>query len=226
MKGVIFDFNGSLFLDNDKHIKAWSRISQEIRGIPLSEKELHEHTNGVPNNMAIRYLNHDVPNPEMEEHYSQLKEQYYREYCKEDTENFHLIAGAEELFDELTRREIPFTIASASIKPNIDFFIENFHLDNWIDPADIVYDDGTYENKQEMFIKAAEILGLPLSEITVIEDSLSGIRSAIKTGVTDIRVINSGNVRPMVESLPEVHQICDDMTEIDVGESFETAKTA
>lgn len=226
MEGVIFDFNGSLFLDNDKHMKAWAKISQEIRGIPLSEEELHQHTNGVPNNMAIRYLNNNVPDPEMEERNSQLKEQYYREYCKADTENFHLIKGAEELFDELKKRGIPFTIASASIKPNIDFFIENFHLDNWIDPVDIVYDDGTYENKQEMFRKAADILGLPLSEITVIEDSISGIRSAIKTGVKDIRVINSGNVRDQVESLPEVRQICDDVSEIVIDEPLDPATTA
>ena len=30
-KGVIFDFNGTLFFDNPKHILAWSKISQDIR---------------------------------------------------------------------------------------------------------------------------------------------------------------------------------------------------
>lgn len=31
MKGVIFDFNGTLFLDNDKHVLAWNRISRQLR---------------------------------------------------------------------------------------------------------------------------------------------------------------------------------------------------
>ena len=26
-QGIIFDFNGTLFFDNDKHVKAWNEIS-------------------------------------------------------------------------------------------------------------------------------------------------------------------------------------------------------
>lgn len=217
MEGVIFDFNGSLFLDNDKHIKAWGKIAEELRGVPISETELHEHMNGVPNIMAIRYLNGGIPNPELEKEYSFKKEEYYRQFCKEDTGNFHLIHGAEELFDTLKEKNIPFTIASASIKPNIDFFVESFHLDKWIKPEDIVYDDGTYANKIAMFKKAAEILNLPLEKLTVIEDSLSGIHSAAKAGVNDIRVINSGNIKNAVKDMPQVRQICDDMSEIEIN---------
>lgn len=85
MKSVIFDFNGTLFLDNDKHVKAWSKISQELRGKPITEEELHEKMNGVNNVRIIRYLNGGVEDPELEQEYSLLKEQYYREFCKEDT---------------------------------------------------------------------------------------------------------------------------------------------
>ena len=57
MKGVIFDFNGTLFLDNDKHVLAWNRISQELRNTDITEEELHEKMNGRPNKLIIRYLN-------------------------------------------------------------------------------------------------------------------------------------------------------------------------
>ena len=39
-KGVIFDFNGTLFFDNPKHILAWSKISQDIRHHGIDEEEL------------------------------------------------------------------------------------------------------------------------------------------------------------------------------------------
>ena len=52
-KGVIFDFNGTLFFDNPKHILAWSKISQDIRHHGIDEEELHEHINGVPNNKVV-----------------------------------------------------------------------------------------------------------------------------------------------------------------------------
>ena len=55
-KGVIFDFNGTLFFDNPKHILAWSKISQDIRHHGIEEEELHEHINGVPNNKVVEYM--------------------------------------------------------------------------------------------------------------------------------------------------------------------------
>ena len=38
-KAVIFDFNGTLFFDNDKHVKAWNEISKLIRGRDISLEE-------------------------------------------------------------------------------------------------------------------------------------------------------------------------------------------
>ena len=213
LNGIIFDFNGTLFLDNDKHVKAWSKIAQEIRGKAITE-ELHTHMNGMPNKMIVRYLNGGQENAKLEDHYSVLKEQYYRDFCRQDVDNFHLIAGAEALFNALQAKQIPFTIASASIKDNIDFFVESFHLDQWIKPEHIVYDDGTYENKIAMIHKAAHILGLPEEKITVIEDSKSGISSAIQAGIKDIRLLDSAHLADQVKDIPEIHQVVMTMDKI------------
>lgn len=214
LNGIIFDFNGTLFLDNDKHVKAWSKIAQEIRGKAITEEELHTHMNGMPNKMIVRYLNGGQENAKLEDHYSVLKEQYYRDVCRQDVDNFHLIAGAEALFNELQAKQIPFTIASASIKDNIDFFVESFQLDQWIKPEHIVYDDGTYENKIAMIHKAAHILGLPEEKITVIEDSKSGISSAIQAGIKDIRLLDSAHLADQVKDIPEIHQVVMTMDKI------------
>ena len=40
IKGVIFDFNGTLFFDNDKHVKAWGAISRLLRNKDITDKEL------------------------------------------------------------------------------------------------------------------------------------------------------------------------------------------
>ena len=63
------------------------------------------------------------------DYYSKLKEKYYRQFCKEDQATFHLVEGSYDYFKQLKEQKIPFTIASASIKENIDFFVESFHLD-------------------------------------------------------------------------------------------------
>ncbi len=213
-KGVIFDFNGTLFFDNPKHILAWSKISMEIRGHGISEQELHEHINGVPNNKVVEYLFNGNCTLEDMEKYSELKEQYYRDFCKADEKTFHLVAGASNYFNTLKEKKIPFTIASASIKPNIDFFVESFHLDQWMDPNTIVYDDGTYENKIEMFNKAAEILGIEVSDSLIIEDSISGIESAFKAGCRNIIVMDSANKKEIYEKLPGVIKVIDSFEEL------------
>lgn len=214
MHGVIFDFNGTLFLDNDKHIMAWNKISQSIRGRGITEEELHTKMNGVNNKYIIRYLNGGKPDKKLENAYSSLKEQYYREFCKADSKNFHLIAGAKELFNELKKRGVPFTIASASIKDNIDFFVESFHLDRWIDPKTIVYDNGQYKDKEAMFLQAAKNIDVPTEKICVIEDSLAGVNASVKAGVQDIRIIDSGHIADQVKDLEQVKQICETMEEI------------
>lgn len=213
-KALIFDFNGTLFLDNDKHIQAWSEISNLLRGKPISEEELYQHCNGRPNHMIIRYLNGGKQDPNLETKYSLKKEEIYRVLCQKDKKNFHLIQGAPELFEYLKAKKIPFTIASASIKENIDFFVESFGLDRWIRPETICYDDGSYPSKREMLQKACQILGVKPSEVTILEDSLSGIQAAQAIGIQDIRVIDSAKHGDEFSKLENVHQIAQNMEEI------------
>jgi len=195
VQSVIFDFNGTLFFDNDKHVKAWGKVSQELRGRPVSTDELLNRLNGVPNKEIIAYFMGGEATPEQVETYSSRKEAYYREFCRQDEGSFHLVAGATELFDELTRLGIPFTIASASIKANIDFFVESFGLDRWIDPDLIVYDDGTVSNKVAMFQKAAALLGATMEGSLVFEDSPSGLRNAVQTGCSRVVLVGPESQR-------------------------------
>lgn len=204
---VVFDFNGTLFFDDDKHVAAWNQISKEIRGIGITPQELHENINGVPNQQTITFLSGGTYTQEQIDFYSQKKEAVYREKCMEDTENFHLVDGAEEYFDYLKSKNIPFTIATASIKPNVDFFIESFHLDRWIPRDHFVYDDGTYENKVAMFQDACRILGSDPNHCLVFEDSGSGIRNAYEAGCSNIIIMAGQKDFAEFEGKPGVQKI-------------------
>ena len=90
-QGIIFDFNGTLFFDNDKHVKAWNEISKILRGKEITLEELHTKLNGTPNIQNILYFTDGKATKEELEKYSQKKEEYYRQFCKEDTENIDLL---------------------------------------------------------------------------------------------------------------------------------------
>ena len=215
IKGVIFDFNGTLFFDSPKHVLAWGRMSEELRGHGISVEEMQSHFYGVPNNRAIEYmLQKECDEAELNK-YSELKEAYYRDFCRKDKEMLHLVAGAHEFFDALVEKNIPFTIASASIKPNIDFFVESFELEKWFDLEKIVYDDGSYANKQKMFEHAAEVIGVPIEDCLILEDSDSGIRDAYAVGCRNIIVVDSMGIAAKHEGKPGVVKIVKDLTELD-----------
>ncbi len=219
MKGVIFDFNGTLFLDHDKHVKAWNQISQLLRHCPITKEELFTKFNGVPNDVIIsEMLAGEGTKPQIQK-YSALKEEYYRAYCQKDPASFHLTSGAYDYFQSLQKRHIPFTIASASIKENIDFFISSFHLDDYFDISKIVYDDGTYQNKVAMFIKAAHNIGVDISDCLIYEDSISGIQSAYEAGCHEIIVIDTAGQKDTYQKLPGVVRVISDLTEVSYGKS-------
>ena len=215
IKGVIFDFNGTLFFDSPKHVLAWGRMSEELRGHGISVEEMQSHFYGVPNNRAIEYMLQKDCDEEELNRYSELKEAYYRDFCRQDKEMLHLVDGAHEFFDALVEKKIPFTIASASIKPNIDFFVESFELEKWFDPEKIVYDDGSYANKQKMFEHAAEVIGVPIEDCLILEDSDSGIRDAYAVGCRNIVVVDSMGVAGKHEGKPGVIRIVKDLVGLD-----------
>lgn len=179
-KGVIFDFNGTLFYDTPFHNIAWQRVTKEITGKDLNE-ELRVRMHGK-NNKEILYC----IQPDMKEtdniYYSKYKEKVYRDICLENPDKLHLMSGAVECFDYLKDNGIPFTIASASIKDNIDFFIKIFELDKWFDVNKIIYDDGSHVNKISMFNDAVKILHVNIEECIIFEDSKTGIEFAKEVG--------------------------------------------
>ena len=105
-QGIIFDFNGTLFFDNDKHVKAWNEISKILRGKEITLKELHTKLNGTPNIQNILYFTDGKATKEDQKKYSQKKEEYYRKFCKEDKDSFHLVDGVCEFFDYLKEKGI------------------------------------------------------------------------------------------------------------------------
>lgn len=172
-KGVIFDFNGTLFYDTPFHNTAWQRMVKELTNTDLDD-DLRVKMHGKNNRDILHCINKNISDEDIIS-YSKRKEAIYRDICLENPDKLHLVNGAIELFNYLKEHNIPFTIASASIKENIDFFVKTFNLNRWFDLNKIVYDDGSHNNKISMFNKAAKLIDVDINECIIFEDSKSGI---------------------------------------------------
>ena len=79
LKGVIFDFNGTLFLDAEKHNIAWKAYSKELRGSELTDEELDVHVHERTNKAILEYILNKKFNDDSWVEFSDKKEKVYRD---------------------------------------------------------------------------------------------------------------------------------------------------
>ena len=214
-KGIIFDFNGTLFWDSEKHLEAWREFSKRVRPYPFTDDEMRQYMFGRTNEDILAYLIGKRPSPELVKKLAQEKEAVYRQMCRDDAENTHLAPFAEEFLDYLTENNIPRTIATMSDKNNVDFYIEEFNLTKWFDISKIVYDDGNIKGKPapDIYLKAAANLGLAPEECVVVEDALSGIESAKNAKIGKIIAIASMEPVSFYKNIPAVSEVITDFSD-------------
>ena len=216
-KGIIFDFNGTLLFDSEKHYQAWRVYSKQLRGYSFTDDEMRKYMFGRTNEDIIAYAIGKRPDPEMCVNLAKEKEAVYRDMCRNDRENFKLAPYAEEFLDYLCEKNIPHTIATMSEKDNVDFYIEEFKLEKWFDLDKIVYSNGKIPGKPapDIYQIAAKNIGLPPEDCIVVEDAISGIDSAAAAGIGKIIAIASVESVELYERQPAVSQIIRNFREID-----------
>jgi beta-phosphoglucomutase-like phosphatase (HAD superfamily) len=215
--GIIFDFNGVLWWDRSIQEQAWQKFAEGRFGISLSDEAMRIEVHGRNNQHTLQFLaGRDLAEDEVRQ-LGQQKERLYRDLCLTLGEKFILSPGAEDLLAELAVHGIPRTIATASGKENLDFFREHLELDKWFDHSIIVYDDGSRPGKPapEIYLLAANRLRLKPADCIVVEDSLSGIKSAHSAGIGHIVVISSDERIEKNSKLDGVDQVIGHLGDLD-----------
>ena len=180
VKGLLFDFNGTLFFDSKMHINIFQQyFAEKGKNSPTTEyivKNIFGRSN------AQIYAAHFAKdeNDNAWESFAEEKEGRYRQYCIDHPEETKYTDGVIEMLDYLKENNIPYAIATGSGWDNVEFYIERMGLDKWFDESNMVYADGTYSGKPapDIWLLAAKKLGLEASECAVFEDGTSGIMAA------------------------------------------------
>lgn len=217
MKGIIFDFNGTLYWDSQLHYDAWREYSKLLRGVEFTDEEMRNKMFGHTNEDIIEYAIGKKPTKEMVEKYGKEKEALYRKRCILDPENFKLAPGAVEFLNFLKENNIPRTIATMSEWDNVEFYIKEFHLENWFDLDKIVYSDGTIPGKPapDIFKIAAQKINLVPKDCVVVEDAIAGIKSAKSAGIGKIIAIASLEPVEFYQKIEGVENIIKNFDEFD-----------
>ena len=217
MRGIIFDFNGTLFWDSQLHLDAWREFSAKLRGKPFSDEEMLKYMFGRTNEDIIAYAIGKKPDKELVEKLAEEKEAYYRNMCLKKPEEFKLAPHAEDFLNYLKENNIPMTIATMSEWCNVEFYIKEFKLARWFDLDKIVYSNGKIPGKPapDIYEIAAKNLDLAPQDCIVIEDALSGMEAARLANIGKIIAIASREPKEFYKNVPGVSQIITDFNQID-----------
>ena len=180
IKGLLFDFNGTLFFDSKMHINIFQEYFAENGKEPPTPEYVVKNIFGKSN--AHIYAAHFAKdeNDTNWESFAEEKEGRYRQFCLDHPEQMKYTDGVPEMFDYLKENNIPFAIATGAGIDNVEFYMEHMGLGKWFSLDRIVYSDGTYPGKPapDIWQLAAKTLGLDASECAVFEDGTSGIVAA------------------------------------------------
>lgn len=215
--GVIFDFNGTMFFDSGKHVKAWVEFTEELIGREITTKEKRVYVSNKSGREIIEhFLGYEISD-DMYEQFSEEKEGIYRRLCNDDKENLKLAPGLEQFLDFLTENNVPRTIASVAPLSNMMYYFETFDLYRWFDTDKIVYHDKRLRDKPfpDLYLVACKMINMPPEKCLVFEDSSIGITAAQNAGIKHIVAINGDNPSLSIDGFDYVHGMVGDFTRLE-----------
>lgn len=213
VKAVFFDFNGTLYFDQDINKITWKQTIDALSGNQIDFEPFFAEFKAVMDYIVIEDAFKRINKPYTKkdiDYWVDYKENRYRQYGIDHNRTV-LPPGAKEVLDYLKEYKIPVILCTSSITENVDFYYKYFNLDNWFNRDQTVYDTGEYNSKAQMYQECAKILGVKLSDGVVFEDSSKSIKEAIEGGATKVVAIKR-NDTPI---LPEIKQVINDYTELD-----------
>jgi beta-phosphoglucomutase len=180
---VIWDLDGVIIDSGEDHRKAWQLLAKET-GVTFSDSTFWN-TFGRRNADIIPMVWGNIP-PTLIQELADRKEVYYREYIRKDAV---ALPGAIELLSALREAGYKQALASSAPMANIEVVNEVLGLHRYLDA--LVSGESVPHGKPapDVFLKAAETLGIAPGNSLVIEDAVHGVEAAHAGGMRCIAVM-------------------------------------
>lgn len=184
--GAIFDLDGVIVSTDKYHREAWARLAAEL-GLPFTEAQAQA-TRGVDRMSSLRVVlgnRWDDFSNDARQELAARKNAAYKELIKQITPA-DALPGALELVRDLAARGVPRAIGSAS--KNALPVLERLGIAELFTAVVTGHDFVHGKPAPDVFLVAAERLGLPPARCIVFEDAAAGIAAAHAGGMKAVGV--------------------------------------
>jgi len=193
-RAVIFDMDGVLVLSAPAHWAAWVEVASQ-RGLPLSRAQFLS-WNGLTNQDICARLWGGAATPAFVAQVAAQKESSFRARIAGAVP---LAPGCRELLGELRGRGALLAVGTSAPRENVDLVLDGGGIRASFDA--VVHADLVARGKPapDIFLRAAELLGVPPSRCTVIEDAPMGVRAARAAGMAVVGVMTNHGAEELLD---------------------------
>src|SRR5918993_2979005 len=182
IRAFIFDLDGVITDTAEYHFRGWKRLADE-EGLSFSRED-NEHLRGIPRRESLMLILRDHVYPEEKiQEMMERKNSYYLELIKEISPR-DLLPGARELLEEVRAAGLKNALGSAS--KNASEVIERLGIRSLFDAISDGHSVERQKPAPDLFLHAAQQLGLSPAECIVVEDAAAGIEAARAGGFRSV----------------------------------------
>jgi beta-phosphoglucomutase len=178
---VIFDVDGVLVDSYQAHFESF-RVSLEEMGTHFTEPQFRD-TFGRTTRDIVAELHDKKLSDEAIRHFDDRKEAKFREILRRE---FPAIDGAAELIQSLSEAGFALAVGSSGPPENVQLALDCLGCGNLFS-ARVTGGDVTHGKPDpQVFLLAAQRLGVPPGQCAVVEDAPAGVEAANRAGMASI----------------------------------------
>jgi beta-phosphoglucomutase len=186
--GVIFDMDGVLVDSYQAHFESWRQLGRQI-GFEMTERQFVATFGRTSREIIADFWPHLATSDAAITALDARKEALFREILADD---FPEMEGAVELIDALAAAEVPLAIGSSGPPENVALVLEKLGRRDKFRGVVTGMDVTRGKPDPQVFLLAAERLGLPPARCVVVEDAPAGVSAAKAAGARCIGLASMG----------------------------------
>jgi HAD superfamily hydrolase (TIGR01509 family) len=185
---LLFDLDGTLIDSVYTHVLAW-REALAASGIDLSVWRIHRRI-GMSGGLFVRALGRETHRTFTPEEVVDLQRRHIEAYERQAAQ-VRPLPGARELLERLGREGVPFAIATSGNTTSARVGLQMLGLRS--DVPLVTRDQVPYAKPNpDLFLAAAELLGVPVEQAIVVGDSVWDMLAAQRARALGVGLLSGG----------------------------------